>query len=85
MLCITEYNEAETMQMFKQEGIEEGRQEGLQTGLRATVSMLKTLLPDFGSVLKTIHSTDAYSDVSNEDVRKYYDMGNPFMEGDELK
>ncbi len=81
MLCITEYNEAETMQMFKQEGIEEG----LQTGLRATVSMLKTLLPDFDSVLKTSHSTDAYSDVSNEDVRKYYDMGNPFMEGTELK
>ncbi len=27
-MCITEYNEAETMQMFKEEGREEGRKEG---------------------------------------------------------
>ena len=27
-MCITEYNEAETMQMFKEEGRQEGRQEG---------------------------------------------------------
>ena len=27
-LCITEYNEAETMKMFKEEGREEGRKEG---------------------------------------------------------
>ena len=27
-MCITEYNEAETMQMFKEEGREEGREEG---------------------------------------------------------
>ncbi len=32
-MCITEYNEAETMQLFKQEGIEEGLQKGLQKGL----------------------------------------------------
>ncbi len=28
-MCITEYNEAETMQMFKEEGREEGREEYL--------------------------------------------------------
>ena len=27
-MCLTEYNEAETMQMFKEEGREEGRAEG---------------------------------------------------------
>ena len=27
-MCITEYNEAETMKMFKEEGREEGRKEG---------------------------------------------------------
>ena len=27
-MCLTEYNEAETMQMFKEEGREEGREEG---------------------------------------------------------
>lgn len=31
-MCITEYNEAETMQMFKQEGWEEGRREGRNEG-----------------------------------------------------
>ena len=30
--CLTEYNEAETMQMFKEEGREEGRAEGLEEG-----------------------------------------------------
>lgn len=28
-MCLTEYNEAETMQMFKEEGREEGREEGI--------------------------------------------------------
>ena len=31
-MCITEYNEAETMNGFKQEGIEEGRAEGRVEG-----------------------------------------------------
>ena len=31
-MCITEYNEAETMNGFKQEGIEEGRAEGRAEG-----------------------------------------------------
>ena len=32
-MCLTEYNEAETMQMFKEEGREEGRVEGVKDGL----------------------------------------------------
>ncbi|MCR5599035.1 MAG: hypothetical protein K6G19_12780 [Lachnospiraceae bacterium] len=31
-MCLTEYNEAETMQMFKEEGREEGRKEGREEG-----------------------------------------------------
>ena len=31
-MCITEYNEAETMQMFKEEGREEGLKEGRKEG-----------------------------------------------------
>ena len=31
-MCLTEYNEAETMQMFKEEGREEGRKEGIKEG-----------------------------------------------------
>ncbi len=30
MICLTEYNEAETMNMFKEEGREEGRREAAQ-------------------------------------------------------
>ncbi len=31
-MCLTEYNEAETMQMFKEEGRAEGRVEGREEG-----------------------------------------------------
>ena len=31
-MCLTEYNEAETMQMFKEEGREEGIKEGIKEG-----------------------------------------------------
>ncbi len=31
-MCITEYNEAETMRMLRQEGLEEGRKEGRSEG-----------------------------------------------------
>ncbi len=31
-MCITEYNEAETMQMIREEGREEGRKEGREKG-----------------------------------------------------
>ena len=31
-MCLTEYNETETMEMLRQEGKEKGKQEGLQEG-----------------------------------------------------
>ena len=31
-MCITEYNEAETLQMIREEGIEEGIKEGIEKG-----------------------------------------------------
>lgn len=31
-MCITEYNEAETMEQFREEGREEGRKEGQEEG-----------------------------------------------------
>ena len=36
-MCITEYNEAEAMEMFKEEGREEGRQEGRQDTLTDSI------------------------------------------------
>ena len=33
-MCLTEYNEAETMQMFKEEGFEEGFKEGFEKAFK---------------------------------------------------
>ena len=33
MTCLTEYNEAETMQMFKDEAYRKGREEGIEAGI----------------------------------------------------
>ena len=40
-MCLTEYNEAEAMEMFKQEGREEGREEGVES---ATVAHIKEIM-----------------------------------------
>lgn len=32
-MCLTEYNEMETMEMFREEGLQKGLQKGLQEGL----------------------------------------------------
>ena len=41
-MCLTEYNEAETMELFKEEGREEGREEGVeQTLIRQICRKLK--------------------------------------------
>ena len=54
-MCITEYNEAETMQLFREqerregrregriEGHREGRIEGRQEGIRGTIQILRGL------------------------------------------
>ncbi len=34
IMCLTEYDEAETMNMFKEEGRQEGLKEGLKEGLQ---------------------------------------------------
>ena len=33
-MCLTEYDEAETMNMFKEEGRKEGLKEGLEQGIK---------------------------------------------------
>ena len=40
-MCLTEYNEAETMQMFKEEGIEEGIKEGILVSVRNLMNNMK--------------------------------------------
>lgn len=44
-MCITEYNEEETMQLFKEEGREEGLAKGREEGLvEARSTMIRTML-----------------------------------------
>lgn len=44
-MCLTEYNEAEAMEMFKEEGREEGREEGKEEGVEsATVAHIKDIM-----------------------------------------
>ena len=43
-MWINEYNEQETMQMFKEEGRQEGLQEGLREGRQEGENILATLI-----------------------------------------
>ncbi len=64
-MCLTEYDEAETMQMFKEEGREEGREEGLAEGeaerrelkitieaLQDEITRLRTQMAESGVVIE---------------------------------
>jgi len=42
-MCITEYNEAETMEMFKKEGHREGRKEGRKEGVQLSADIMKCI------------------------------------------
>ena len=43
-MCITEYNEVETMQMFKEEGREEGLAEGIEQGTEQLGRLIDALI-----------------------------------------
>ena len=67
-VCITEFDEK-----VYTEGIrEEGREEGLDLGLKALVCSLKDFLPDFEAVYHAIIKNKEYSNISIEQVKKYY-------------
>ncbi len=72
-MTLTEYDEQEQMQLFKNEGREEGREEGWEKGLKALVESLKSFLPDFDSLYDVIIKNEDYKNVTKEQVRKYYD------------
>ncbi len=44
-MCLTEYNEAETMEMFREEGREQGREEGRE---ETTVTHIKDIMESLG-------------------------------------
>ena len=53
-MCITEYNEAETMQLFKEEERREGRREGRIEGIRGTIQILRGLGLDDAQIRSAI-------------------------------
>lgn len=67
-MCITEYNEQETMYAFQLEAKEEEREDGL----KSLVNILKKLTPDFETLYNTIIADEKYSDVTPQQVKKYY-------------
>lgn len=71
-MCITEYNEAETMRMFKaegrKEGHREGRREGRKEGIQGAVDILRTLGNDDEKILLLVMKE---YQLSEEDARNY--------------
>ncbi len=58
-MCITEYNEAETMQMFKEEGREEGEERRLlESNIKWFCDVAAEYAPDYdeAEVLKSVDS-----------------------------
>ncbi len=66
-MCLTEYNEAETMQMFKEEGREEGRKEGIALG---TVKRDEEKITEMLRRGKTVEEIVEFCNYPNEQVRR---------------
>ena len=69
-MVLTEYDEAKTMQMFREEAYEDGRMDGL----KAMVDTLKAILSDEDAVYNAVIQNDTYSTVTKADIHKYYNM-----------
>ena len=68
-MCITEYNEAETMQMFKEEGREEGREEGI----KGIIAVCKSFGGSSLDAVEKIVATMGYSQSEADSlVSKYW-------------
>ena len=72
-MWLTEYNEEEVMQQFRDEGYEDGREEGHADGVRAVVELCK----DFGvsssdAVEKIVANMHISQSEANRLVSKYW-------------
>ena len=65
-MCITEYNEAETMKMFREEGREEGRQEGRKVGKEEGEEKLGRLI---ALLISRKRTDDAQRAAVNKEIR----------------
>lgn len=83
-MCITEYDEARTMELFKEEareqgrkegrkeGKKEGKKEGWEEGLKSLVNTLKKFTSNIETLYAEIRNNEEYSNVTLEQIRKYY-------------
>ena len=79
-MCITEYNEQETMYAIREEareegreeGIEKGREEGIEKGLKALVNTLKKYTSNIETLYEAVLENEEYANVTLEQVKKYY-------------
>ena len=68
-MLLTEYNERETMELFKEEGRAEGRAEGREEGMDAkNISNLKTVMR---KMKVSARKAMDFLDISPEDQKKY--------------
>ena len=67
-MCITEYNEAETMQMFREEGREEGRKEGREEGTEQLGKLISLLISNerTDDIQKAATDKEARADIYKE-------------------
>lgn len=83
-MCITEYNEAETMQMFKEEGREEGIAEGLAKGIEKGIARgmakgkTEGILLSIKNLMKNLNCSPEEAmkmiDIPQSDYEKYLQM-----------
>ena len=64
----TEYNEAEVMELFKEDGRKEGREEGREEGIIATIAILRGLKLDDTTICEKI--SEQYH-LTAKQVKKY--------------
>lgn len=74
-MCITEYDEVKTMNMFKEEGREEGREEGLEEGreegrVEGREAMLMNIYNSQKNGIITIEQAAAIAGMSVEEFEK---------------
>ena len=53
-------------------GLNQGLNQGLNLGLKALVRSLKSYCSDFNTLLEAVRKNEEYSNVSEDEVRKYY-------------
>ena len=73
MWCITEYNEAETMELFKEEGREEGLAQGRKEGKEEGLVKLITIIQKKVAKSKELKEIACDLEADEAEIRPVYD------------